>query len=749
MKTYLILLLSLFTSGQLLHAQFRGKIIELSQSGDSTALPGVTVRTDSATKFAITDANGDFVLKGIKVGTRIHLSAMGYEERSVVVKDTTQFALLILKSGVELNEIDIVYYSNGTEISYLNPIKVETLGERSLMKAACCNLSESFETNPSIDVSFSDAISGAKQIQMLGLSGQYAQITKENMPYLRGLAANYGLTFIPGSWIQSIQLSKGAGSVVNGYESFTGQINTELQNPAKSDRLNFNAYVNQNARNEYNLNLRTKLNSNWSTGLLTHYSNNPLAQDMNGDGFVDIPTGSQINVMNKWSYQHPKSGFEAQFGGAYLKDNRVGGQGGDMMAAMQKDSAVYGITINNEKAEAYSKTGIVFKRKPGHSAGLQLSFLDHNQQTMLGSNMYTGREQTAYANLIYQGIIKTTNHTYKFGSSAMYDNVNENWMMQNYARTEKVVGVFAEYAYNFKEKFNMIAGLRSDYHNYYGLFFTPRLHLRYAFRPSSVLRFSAGKALRTANIFTDNAGLMASSRMWMIHGTNNILPYGLKPEIGYNYGLNYTYKFQVNYREAYITIDAYRTDFVQQVVVDLDADAQMVHISNLNGKSFSNTLQFEFNAEPRKRLFLKAAYRYVDAKQTYHDTLLERPYVSKHRGFVNLSYETKNGHWQFDATAQYNGIKRLPSTKSNPTEYQREDYSPDYFNVLSQITYIKKIKGHFFNAYVGVENLLNYKQKNPIVDSDAPYSRYFDASMVWGPIYGRMLYAGIRYRIKE
>lgn len=728
-------------------AQISGKIVEVSKKRDTTVVPGVILVWNKTSIATTSDANGNFKLKTSLGTNKLIMTATGYKTDTIIVKDTTKFLLLVLKSGVELQEVQIVYYSSGTEVSYLNPIKMEVLTDRSLMKAACCNLSESFETNPSIDVNFADAVSGTKQIQMLGLSGQYAQITKENMPYLRGLANAYGLTFIPGTWIQSIQLSKGAGSVINGYESFTGQINTELQNPEKSDKLHFNAYLNQNLRNEYNLNLRHSFNENFSAGLLIHQSTNYMAEDLNNDGFLDIPTGKQFNIMNKYKVS-TKKGFEAQFGGGYLKDDRSGGQAKQFIPNYNDTTPLYKIGIVNEKWELYSKTGFIFQKKPATSMGLQLSYLNHQQNNFYGNSIYDGLQKTFYANYIFQGIIKTTDNTYKLGASFLNDDVNEKFSLYKFKRTEQVGGAFLEFAHNQGEKFNMVAGLRADYHNYYGLFFTPRLHMRYAPNPNTIFRISGGKALRTANIFADNMYLMASSRQWIVQPANLNLPYGLNPETGWNYGLNFTQKFKINYRDAYITIDVYRTDFTSQVVVDLDKNTQQVNIYNLNGPSYSNTAQFEFNFEPRKRFFIKMAYRYVDTKVKYEQGLLQKPFVSMHRAFINFSYETKGGHWQFDFTTQYNGSKRLPNTSSNPTEYQRQTTSPYFFNQLGQITYLTKIKLTDVHIYLGVENLLDYKQTNPIVASDAPFNKYFDAGMVWGPIYGRMVYLGVRIKIK-
>jgi hypothetical protein len=748
MRPVIFAVLSVLLAGGTLSAQVRGKVIEVSDSGDTTVVPGVILFWDEhPAEVVTTNEKGNFSMKSVQLPARLNMRALGYENRHALIKDTSRFAVLVLKPNISLSEVEVVYYTTGTEISWLNPVKMELLNERSLMKAACCNLSESFETNPSIDVNFTDAVSGTRQIQMLGLSGQYAQITKENMPYMRGLANNYGLTFIPGTWIQSIQLSKGAGSVINGYESFTGQINTELQNPAGSDKLHFNTYVNENGRNEYNLNLSRRINPALAVGLLSHASFNPVVQDHNGDGFADIPTGRQYNVMNKYSLSL-KNGFEAQFGGGYLYDDRNGGQFSSIFKPTGDSVPLYKIGIKNQKWEVYSKTGYVFKEKPGTSMGLQLSYLDHQQDNFYGYNNYSGYQQTFYSNFIYQGIIGSTNHTYKVGASFLNDNVGESYNSVNYKRLEQAAGIFSEYAYNYKQKFNLVAGLRGDYHNLYGFFVTPRLHLRYAFTPSSVLRLSGGSALRTANIFTDNSNLMASSRIWNIVATESTLPYGLKPERGWNYGLNFTQKFKFNYRDAYATLDVYRTDFVSQVVVDVDRDPQAVWIYNLKGPSYSNTLQFEVNVEPRKRFFVKAAYRYVDTRVQFKEGLLKRALVAKDRAFLNLSYETSGGHWQFDQTTQFNGSKRLPQTRSNPDDLRRENNSPAYFNLIGQITYLTRFGRSHFHVYLGVENLLNYKQTDPIVSSDAPFSRYFDASMVWGPVYGRMLYAGMRLKIK-
>ena len=725
-----------------------GRVFEVSEKKDTTALPGANLYWLGTTIGVSTDVKGNYKLNKVNQNNVLVISFIGLQNDTLSIDTTKLIANFYLSNAKTLQEVEVVYRNPTSQFSFLNPIKIETLGQGELAKAACCNLSESFETNPSVDVNYADAITGTKQIQMLGLAGHYALITKENMPYLRGLATIYGLSFIPGTWIQSIQLGKGAGSVINGYESFTGQINTELQKPDQEERLFFNAYVNANGRNEYNLNLATKLNKIWSSGLLGHFSLNPLKQDFNGDGFLDIPTGKQYNFMPRLNYE-TKKGYEGQFGGNYVLDERVGGQ---MMFDRSMERALqpyYGIGINSEKWDVFTKNGFVFRDKIETSMGLQLSFLKHKQNNYYGLNNYKGEQQTFYANYIFQGILGNSDHKFRTGASYMWDSISETYKGYKFKRAESVPGVFYEYTYTYMTKFNVVAGLRADYHNYYGLFFTPRLHMRYAFNDEkSVVRVSGGRALRTANILAENSAFMATSRDLILTPSNFSMPYGLNPEVAWNYGINYLQKFRLNYRDAQFVLDVYRTDFKDQVVVDIDKDPQQVLFYNLKGRSFSNTLQTEFSWEVRKRLDMRIAYRYIDTRTQYSDALLPKYLLGKHRAFINLSYQTKNKHWQFDHTTQWNGSKRLPNTSANPAGYTRANSSPWYFILNGQITYKTGFKKQF-DIYLGVENALNQRQLNPIVSADNPFGKYFDASMIWGPIYGRMFYAGIRFKIKR
>jgi outer membrane receptor for ferrienterochelin and colicin len=618
------------------------------------------------------------------------------------------------------------------------------MSERELYKAACCNLSESFETNPSVDVSYNDAVTGSKQIQLLGLSGNYTQLTVENLPGPRGIATSLGLNSIAGTWVESIQLTKGIGSVANGYESIAGQINVELKKPENSERLYANAHINDFGKTDFNLNISQKLGKNWSTGLLLHddfLSNRQL--DFNKDGFRDLPTGNQFSAINRWKYDNGK-GFLTQFGIKALNDTRTGGEIAFKPSADKYTTNHYGLGINTKRYEAFAKIGYVFPEKKYKSIGLQLSGFDHRQDSYFGLTNYNAWQQNFYANLIYQSIIGTTIHKFRTGVSFLYDRYNENLKSLQYGRREIVPGAFFEYTFTPSEKLSIVAGLRGDHNSLFGFFLTPRLHVRYEPVPGTTIRLSAGRGQRTANIFAENTGVFASSRQIYIITSNAGKAYGLDAEVAWNKGISIDQKLRLFQRDALLSIDFFRNDFTNQVVVDLE-DPGEIRFYNLQGKSYSNSLQAELHVEPLKKLELRLAYRYFDVKTTYNGKLLQRPLTATNRAFSNLAY-TING-WKFDYTINYNSRKRIPGTASNPAQYQRVNYSPSYFLMNSQVS--KTIgKKHPMDFYIGVENLTNYFQKDVIIAADQPFSQYFDASIVWGAITGRMFYLGWRYKIK-
>ncbi len=747
MKKYIwIALFMLFLSFKLYAQQstdyLKGKVFERMEDGSKQPLMSSNVHWLGTTVGTTTNEKGDFSISRLKQSTRLVVSFIGFQNDTIETLGKNNIEVT-LKSSVELDEVTVVHRKKSTEISMLAPVKVEILNEKELQKAACCNLSESFETSPSVDVSFTDAVTGTRQIQMLGLAGPYVQITRENIPDIRGLSAIYGLSYVPGTWIESIQLNKGAGSVANGFESITGQINVELRKPEDSERLYLNLYANQEGNFEGNLHLAQKVNDKWSTGLLLHSKNNSFKHDQNSDGFIDNPLSTYYIGLNRWKYQD-SSGVEAQLG---IKGTFIESTGGQLKFNPETDAMstnYWGMQMNVNRYEAWTKIGKVFQNKPGHSVGLQLNWTLHEQNSYFGLISYDATQHVGYTNLLYQGIIGNTNHKFRTGASFQYDNYNEHFNDTVFKRNELVPGAYFEYTYSHLENFSLVAGLRADYHNVFGAFVTPRLHLRYAITEKTVLRASAGRGQRTASILSENSGLFASSRKIVIQGKNNDNPYGLEPEVAWNYGLNLTQKFTIDYREGSLSLDFYRTDFINQVIIDLDQNPQEVNFYNLEGKSYANSFQAQLDYELIKRLDFRLAYRWYDVKTTYDNNLADKPLVASHRAFLNLAYETRN-HWKFDYTINWQGKKRIPFTGSNPSEYQLNEFSPSFYLMNAQIS---KTWNEKLEVYLGGENLLEYMQPNPIISNEDPFGSYFDSSMIWGPVMGRIIYVGIRYRIK-
>jgi len=720
-----------------------GVVIGMDNKGNFHPLQGASVISLGTGKGVMTGDDGIFKITSDTV-QRLIISYTGYASDTIAVHPAEEIRV-VMATGGRLKEVKVTARQKASYVSLLNPVRTQVMTDKELFKAACCNLSESFETNPSVDVSYNDAVTGSKQIQLLGLSGAYTQLTVENLPGPRGIATPLGLNSIAGPWIESIQLTKGVGSVANGYESIAGQINVELKKPETSERLFANVYVNDFGKTDVNLNLAQKMGKKWSTGILLHddFLNNQKL-DVNKDGFRDLPTGNLFSVVNRWKFDNG-NGWLMQFGIKALNDKRTGGEVNYDPAEDKLTTNSYGLGISTKRFEEFAKIGYVFPQKKYKSLGLQLSSFQHQQDSYFGLTTYNATQNNFYSNLIYQSIIGTTIHKFRTGISFVYDSYEEDFRNANYDRREAVPGAFFEYTYDPSDKFSAIAGLRVDHNSLYGLFVTPRLHVRYEPIKGTVIRVSGGRGERTANIFAENLGALINSRQVNILSAGTARAYGLNPEIAWNEGISLDQKFKLFSRPGSVAVDFFRTDFQNQVVVDMDKTAREINFYDLAGQSYSNSFQLEINQEVFNKLDLRLAYRLFDVRTTYHGELLQRPLVAKHRAFANISYEVKG--WKFDYTITYNGTKRIPFTGDNPIQYQLPETSPAYILMNAQLS--KTVgKKYPLDIYVGSENLTNYYQKDPVLASDQPFGPYFDASLVWGPLSGRMFYTGIRYKIR-
>lgn len=737
----LFLLISFSLSAQ----RITGTVNEqIPNTKDLTPIIGANVYWVGASQATSTDADGKFSIPRVTQTNLLVVSFIGFRNDTIKIGQESELQV-VLQSDQTLKEV--VVRGNASTIDRLSPRQTEIITTRALAKAACCNLSESFETNASVSVSYSDAVTGSKQIQMLGLSGTYIQTNVENIPGIRGLANTFGLNFIPGTWIQSIDIGKGAGSVVNGYESMTGQINVELKQPDTPEKLYFNAYVNSFGRAELNLNLSHQLNKKWSTGLLTHGSTLKSRIDNNKDGFLELPLYTQYNVINRWKYQDKR--LMAQFGVKALHEDRLGGQE-SFRKEMKGTTQSYGFGAKVNRYEFFSKIARLFPDKPYKGLGLVLNASLHDSKSYFGLNNYNGRQETLYGNLIYQSIIGSTNHSYKAGVSYMYDNYDEQYTDISLKRKESVPGAFVEYTYNYLDKFVAVAGGRVDFHNLYGTQWTPRLHLKYSLTDNTTLRASVGRGFRVSNPLAEYYGNLVSARKVVFNEA-------IRPEVSWNYGASLTQEYHIGNMKGNFIVDYYRTNFENQLVADLE-DPRFMKFYNLDGKAFANSFQAEVNLEPAKRFELKLAYRLFDVKQTMKgldnvNYLESKMMVSRDRVLFNAGYALPYDKWKFDATVQWNGKKRMPYMGAINEHAEHEGtpqvltsyMAPDFFNVNAQITRTFPK----WDLYIGGENLNNFRQKNPIMGAAEPFKAGFDGGMAWGPVTGSMIYAGVRLKIER
>ena len=722
-----------------------GMVMEANSENKHIGLPGASVYWMNSQIGVITNEEGLFSIPFKKEYNKLIISYVGFESDTLTIM-APKMVHHTLKPSNELNEVVVEQKRDAVQKTYFSSQNVVTINSAELLKAACCNLSESFETNPAIDVNFSDALTGTKQIQMLGLTSPYLLITQENIPSVRGASQAYGLTFTPGTWVESIQITKGAGSVVNGYESISGQINTELVKPLTDKAVFVNGYANQNGRYELNTHFNKKLTDKWSTGLYIHGNKRSQKEDANDDGFLDAPISDQINVMNRWQYQDAEKGWVSFFNVRFLNEEK---QVGETIFNPELDKLTtnaWGSEIDTRRFDTSLKLGYVFPELPFQSLGFQTSYSYHNQDSYFGLRTYNIEHESVYTNFLFNSIIGDTQNKFKTGVTFAYDGYDELVNNIDYSRTDASIGAFFEYNYDNLEKVNLTAGIRVDNHNRLGAFITPRFHIRYTPWEKASLRGSFGRGKRAANIFAENQQLFGSSREIKISNTGGNI-YGLDPEDAWNYGVSFLQGFTFLDRPGNFTVDFYKTDFKNQIVVDWE-NPQEIAFYNLEGKSYASSFQVEVNHELLKNLEVRTAYKYYDVRTDYKSGSLQKPIQAQHRYFVNLGYQTpakeNDSQWKFDYTLHALGKQRIPSTASYPAQYQLPDYAEPYSLMNAQIT---KVFNNSFEVYLGGENLTNYTQNNAVLGADNPFGANFDTSLVYAPIMGRMFFAGFRFKI--
>ena len=736
------ILITLILSVSFVHAQetLSGTILyKLNQ--DDYPLEGASIYWLNTNKGTITNFSGDFKIEKTDETDLLVISYIGFLSDTLRVKSSPIIHFLKSDENNSLDEITVQKKRKTIQKSYLAAQNIMKVSSEELLKAACCNLSESFETNPTIDVNFSDALTGTKQIKMLGLESPYMMISEENIPMIRGASQAYGLTFIPGTWIESIQITKGAGSIVNGFESISGQINTELKKPFSDLPLFINLFGSQMGRLEANTHINKKVFDRISMGVYMHVNSNNERMDQNQDSFLDSPLSNQINVMNRWQYTNAEIGLVSFFTWRYMQDQKQMGVLDYDPLKHRGSNTFWGSEIKTNRLDLSFKAGYVFPDLPYQSFGFQTAFSTHDQDSYYGLRIYDIYHESIYNNLLFNSIIGNTMNKFKVGVNFSYDRYVERVDNINYNRIDKSIGTFFEYTYNNNSDISFSGGLRFDNHNQMGIFITPRIHFRYNPLENFVLRISSGSGRKIANIFAENQRMFGTNRIINLL-QNGSGVYGLDPELAWNYGLSILRSFRFLGGDFELVADYYITNFKNQILIDWE-ESNKISFYNLEGKSSSKSLQLGLDFSYREFLTFSTAYKNYIIKSNYNSGYLSKPLQPRNIIFFNTGLEStiNNGsQWKWDLTINFIGDQRLVKTIRDPENLS----SPKYNLLNSQITRVFSSK---FEIYLGGENIGNYKQLNPIISSENPFSPNFDSSQIYAPIFGRMIYSGLRLKL--
>ena len=671
--------------------------------------------------------------------------------------------------GERADSLDAAVFTSsaqGNYISRFKDVRTEVISAAGLCKMACCNLAESFENSASVTVGYSDAVTGARQIRLLGLSGVYTQMLDETRPVMRGLSAPFGLSYVPGQWLESIQIAKGSSSVINGVECMTGQINMEHRKPTDEKPLFLNAAVMSDTKMDFNIASSLQMGYKWSTVLLGHVSGNIKPHDMNQDGFLDEPKMLQFNVANRWLYM-ADNGVQVRFGVRAIQDTRHGGQmlqidGKHVMYDKDDYTAdplspeakiqPWGSDIMNRSLNGYVKVGVPLNEENTQNIALIADYSYQDMDSYFGATKYLAGQHSAFANLLYQNVISDS-HRFTLGLNGTFDRYDEDfkrvvWMApvaeKNGITDLANTGVFGEYTFNAGEKFSAIAGLRGDWFYKQGFKVSPRVTLKYMPVDEIVIRANGGRGLRYSTPLVDNIGVFSTGKEFIGSYNDHIL------EDAWTFGGNLTYYIPVcATSNTYFSFDYFRTQFAQQMVVDYGAT--QIDFYALDGRTaFTDNYQLDFSIDPIERFNITATFRYTNAKQEYKgsEAPVEKPMTSRFKGVLNLQYATNLNKWIFDFTASLNGSCRVYDFMA---DFKDEDgnllykngRTPVYPMLYAQVT--RRFKG--WDVYIGAENLTNYTQKNPIIGADNPRQPAFDASCIWGPLMGTKAHIGFRFTL--
>ncbi len=679
-----------------------------------------------------TNENGYFRIERKHSEHKLIVSFIGYQKDTIEIKDSSLFELVTLREGIELAAVQVESQRKSNTFSRLNPLNIEALEEKEFKKAACCSVAESFQTSNAVDISYNNAATGNKEIQFLGLRGLYTQLLIENRESFGGILSSMGYEFIPGTWLEQVNIQKGASTVKNGAQSMAGAINIQLKKPFKDDPAFINLFGDLHGRYEANVHLNKKWNDRQSSGLYLNGAFQSKSRDHNGDFFQDEAKINRINGLFKnILFGHV---FEGQINGQALYEERNSGQ-------IQSDNP-YVIKQKVHHFNLFGNLGYVRFDKENQSAGSIYDISHSRIDAIYGNQAYKANETRASFQLLYNHPFGYGRHQLIMGPNGSIHRATEEAFQQKWKYDEQVLGLFFEYTYKSStdpgHRFSASLGMRNEWIRNSQPMFIPRASLRYLFAEDWTFRASIGRGYRFQRLFADHAAYFASSKQWIIESPPSI-------EKSWNTGFNIVGKPYLNGREAEINVDAYLTWFDDQVIADVDQDYTKIFLYNLNGNSRAYQTIATISYPVLSWMNVKIGGKYTDTRAQYKEGFKQVPLFPKFRGLISIDLESSNKKWLVNISSNYVGEMRLPDKENVPNDilHGHVGFSKPYMLLQTQLNWISRS----WELYAGCENLLNYTQHTAIIDAANPFGNYFNAAEIYAPVSGIKPYLGIKWRI--
>lgn len=742
----------LFSFLQVLAAQntysISGKV-----TNENLPLPYANIILDSTTKGAVTDENGKFIITNVSQGTyNIAVSFTGFTTQKKRIAISNSDVVI----NFELNQSDaldkVIVTGTLKAVSRLeSPVPVEVYSPTFLKKNPTPNIFEALQNVNGVRPQLNCNVCNTGDIHINGLEGPYTLVMIDGMPIVSGLSTVYGLSGIPNSLIEQVEIVKGPASSLYGSEAVGGLINIITKLPENAPRFFADGFVTGWGEANLDVGFKSKVGEKNTVLFGANYYNYSNPIDNNNDNFTDVTLQDRISIFQKWNFERANN-RKFSLAGRYFYEDRWGGEM-QWNPSYRGGDEVYGESIYTSRFELLGNYQLPIKEK----VNFQFSYSDHDQNSVYGNTAYLAQQRIGFGQFIWDK--KVSKHDLLIGTALRYNYYNDNTTATVNVDEVTIPSLFIQDEINFTKKQSVLLGMRYDYDSRHGNIFTPRIAYRFKPTEDDIIRLNAGTGFRVVNLFTEDHAALTGSREVVIEEA-------LKPEESYNINLNYLKKLYLN-NGMMFTFDTsvWYTYFTNAILPDYDTNPNQIIYDNLDGHSTSKGISFNADAVFGSGIKASLGATYQDVSQTENGTTTRQILTERFTGVWSFSYKHYPTNLTLDYTGNIYGPMRLPLLgELDP----RQEYSPTWSIQNIQLTYDGFDN---FEIYGGVKNLLNWtpNKGNPFIiaraddpfdenvqfDNDGnvvptannPYALTFDPSYVYGPNQGIRVFVGLRYKL--